>query len=181
MNISIDYNKMQGELDRRHYMSQVYIEKIETWKPTQLGVKTYGKWCDLVNWENLLNEKQTSSDDFMNLAVKRKWAEIYYSFEEKQNVCEPTKFGHDLFKTFECWIDEKAQKKVRQKETVRKVAKGGMSFMAITLPKIIQGITEMMAGLSKGFEGLNYQKPEKKPEKKPRKRNLEKEKRKEEN
>ena len=109
-------NELQKELDKRHYMSQVYISNIETWKPTQLGLKTYGKWCDLVGWENLNEEKWTSTDDFMNLAVKRKWAEIYYSFEKKQNVCEPTKFGHDLFRTFEYWIDEKAQKKVARKK-----------------------------------------------------------------
>ena len=169
MTIPIDYNKMQNILDRRHYMSQVYISNIETWKPTQLGVKTYGKWCDLVGWENILNEKQTSSDDFMNLAVKRKWAEIYYSFEEKQNVCEPTKYGFDLFKTFEYWIDLKAQKKAKQKATMQKIANGAMHHMAITLPKIIQGITEMMVGLSKGFEQLDYQDPKKKVSK-PKKR-----------
>ena len=154
---------MQAELDRRHYMSQVYISNVETWKPTELGLKTYGKWCDLVGWENLHQEiGWSSTDDFMNLAIKRKWVERYWSFEEKQNVCSPTKFGHDLFRTFEYWIDVKAQKKAKQKATMQKVAKSGMNFMAITLPQIIQGITEMMAGLAKGFEGLNYQNSEKK-------------------
>ena len=160
--IPIDYNKMQAELDRRHYMSQVYISNIETWKPTQLGLKTYGKWCDLVGWENHMQEIDWSStDDFMNLAIKRKWVERYWSFEEKQNVCSPTKFGHDLFRTFEYWIDLKAQKKAKQKETMQKIAKGAMYHMAVTIPKVIQGITEMMAGLSKGFEQLDYQDPAK--------------------
>jgi len=172
MNIPIDYNKMQAELDKRHYMSQVYISNVETWKPTQLGLKTYGKWCDLVGWENLHQEiGWSSTDDFMNLAIKRKWVERYWSFEEKQNVCSPTKFGHDLFRTFEYWIDVKAQKKAKQKATMQKVAKSGMNFMAITLPQIIQGITEMMAGLSKGFEGLNYQNSGKKTGKKKTKTN----------
>ena len=165
MNIPIDYNKMQADLDRRKYMGQIYVEKTETWRPTQLGLKTYGKWCDLVGWENLNGEKWTSTDDFMNLAVKRNWVEIVYSFEKKKNVCMQTKYGHDLFKTFEYWIDVKAQKKAKQKATMQKVAKSGMNFMAITLPQIIQGITEMMAGLSKGFEGLNYQNSGKKTKK----------------
>ena len=68
-----------------------------------------------------------------------------------------TKLGHDLFRTFEYWIDTKTQNKTKQKETAQKVAKGGMKFMAVTLPKIIQGITEMMAGLSKGMSLLDYQ------------------------
>ena len=162
MKIPIDYNKMQAELDRRHYMSQVYISNVETWKPTELGLKTYGKWCDLVGWKNLYQEiGGSSTDDFMNLAIKRKWVERYYSFEEKQNVCSPTKFGHDLFRTFEYWIDVKAQKKAKQKATIQKITKGAMYHMAVTLPKIIQGITQMMAGLSKGFEGLDYQDPKK--------------------
>ena len=161
MNIPIDYNKMQAELDKRHYMSQVYIEKIETWKPTQLGVKTYGKWCDLVNWENLLNEKQTSSDDFMNLAVKRKWAEIYYSFEEKQNVCEPTKFGHDLFRTFEYWIDEKAQKKVARKKQINNVVKEGGKLVQM-IPKILAGISQFMGNSSEQEEPTKKTKRRKK-------------------
>ena len=166
MNIPIDYNKMQAELDKRHYMSQVYISNVETWKPTELGLKTYGKWCDLVGWENLHQEiGWSSTDDFMNLAIKRKWVERYYSFEEKQNVCSPTKFGHDLFRTFEYWIDLKAQKKAKQKETVQKIGKGVMYHMSVTFPKVIQGITQMMAGLSKGFEQLDYQDPAKKAKK----------------
>ena len=156
--IPIDYNKMQAELDRRQYMSQVYISNVETWKPTELGLKTYGKWCDLVGWKNLYQEiGGSSTDDFMNLAIKRKWVERYYSFEEKQNVCSPTKFGHDLFRTFEYWIDTKTQNRTKQKETAQKVAKSGLTFMSVTLPKIIQGITEMMAGLSKGMSSLDYQ------------------------
>ena len=166
MTIPIDYNKMQAQLDKRHYMSQVYISNVETWKSTQLGLKTYGKWCDLVGWKNLYQEiGWSSTDDFMNLAIKRKWVERYWSFEEKQNVCSPTKFGHDLFRTFEYWIDLKAQKKAKQKETVQKIGKGVMYHMAVTLPKVIQGITQMMAGLSKGFEQLDYQDPAKKAKK----------------
>ena len=161
MNIPIDYNKMQAELDKRHYMSQVYISNIETWKPTQLGVKTYGKWCDLVNWENLLNEKQTSSDDFMNLAVKRKWAEIYYSFEKKQNVCEPTKFGHDLFRTFEYWIDEKAQKKVARKKQINNVVKEGGKLVQM-IPKILAGISQFMGNSSEQEEPTKKTKRRKK-------------------
>ena len=138
---------MQAELDKRHYMSQVYISNIETWKPTQLGLKTYGKWCDLVGWENLHQEiGWGSTDDFMNLAIKRKWVERYYSFEEKQNVCSPTKFGHDLFRTFEYWIDEKAQKRIARKRQMNKIAKEGGKFMAVTLPQIISGITKFLGG-----------------------------------
>ena len=68
-----------------------------------------------------------------------------------------TKLGHDLFRTFEYWIDTKTQNKTKQKETAQKVAKSGLTFMSVTLPKIIQGITEMMAGLSKGMSSLDYQ------------------------
>ncbi len=144
MTISIDYNKMQAELDKRHYMSQVYISNIETWKPTQLGLKTYGKWCDLVGWENLHQEiGWGSTDDFMNLAIKRKWVERYYSFEEKQNVCSPTKFGHDLFRTFEYWIDEKAQKKVARKKQINNVVKEGGKLVQM-IPKILAGISQFM-------------------------------------
>ena len=140
MTIPIDYNKMQKELDKRHYMSQVYISNIETWKPTQLGLKTYGKWCDLVGWENLHQEIGCgSTDDFMNLAIKRKWVERYYSFEEKQNVCSPTKFGHDLFRTFEYWIDEKTQKKVARKKQINNVVKEGGKLVQM-IPKILAGI-----------------------------------------
>ena len=171
MNIPIDYNKMQADLDRRKYMGHVYTGKVETWKPTKLGMKTYSKWCDLVGWENITEQKWKSSDEFMNLAVKRNWVEIVYSFEKKKNVCMQTKYGHDLFKTFEYWIDVKAQKKAKQKATMQKVAKSGMNFMAVTLPQIIQGITKMMAGLSKGFEGLDYQDPKKQKQvSKPKKR-----------
>ena len=65
-----------------------------------------------------------------------------------------TKFGHDLFRTFEYWIDEKAQKREKQKETVEKIGKGVIS----SLKECIQ----MMAGLSKGFGQLDYQDLEKK-------------------
>ena len=148
MTIPIDYNKMQAELDRRHYMSQVYISNVETWKPTELGLKTYGKWCDLVGWKNLYQEiGGSSTDGFMNLAIKRKWVERYYSFEEKQNVCSPTKFGHDLFRTFEYWIDEKAQKRIMRKKQIN----GVMSeFQKVIqgLPKFMQQISAMMASFA---------------------------------
>ena len=99
MTIPIDHNKMQRELDRRKYMGQIYTGEVETWEATQLGLKTYGKWCDLVSWKNLTGQKWTSTDDFMNLAIKRNWAEKVYDFDTKRNVCKQTKFGHDLFKT----------------------------------------------------------------------------------
>jgi hypothetical protein len=83
----------------------------------------------------------------MNLAVKRKWAEIYYSFEEKQNVCEPTKFGHDLFKTFEYWIDKKAQKRVARKKQINGVMSGFQKVLQ-GMPKVIQQISSMMASFS---------------------------------
>tara|TARA_Y100000588_G_scaffold313508_1_gene340648 strand:- start:688 stop:1326 length:639 start_codon:yes stop_codon:yes gene_type:complete len=157
MTIPIDYNKMQNILDKRHYMGHIYTGKIETWRPTKLGLKTYGKWCDLVGWENLSGEKESSTDEFMNLAIKRNWVEVIYDFQKKENVCMHTKLGHDLFRTFEYWIDTKTQNKTKQKETAQKVAKSGLTFMSVTLPKIIQGITEMMAGLSKGMSSLDYQ------------------------
>ena len=162
MNISIDYNKMQAELDKRHYMSQVYISNIETWKPTQLGLKTYGKWCDLVGWENLHQEiGWGSTDDFMNLAIKRKWVERYYSFEEKQNVCSPTKFGHDLFRTFEYWIDEKAQKKVARKKQINNVVKEGGKLVQM-IPKILAGISQFMGNSSEQEEPTKKTKRRKK-------------------
>ena len=162
MNIPIDYNKMQAELDKRHYMSQVYISNIETWKPTQLGLKTYGKWCDLVGWENLHQEiGGGSTDDFMNLAIKRKWVERYYSFEEKQNVCSPTKFGHDLFRTFEYWIDEKAQKKVARKKQINNVVKEGGKLVQM-IPKILAGISQFMGNSSEQEEPTKKTKRRKK-------------------
>ena len=162
MNIPIDYNKMQAELDKRHYMSQVYISNIETWKPTQLGLKTYGKWCDLVGWENLHQEiGWGSTDDFMNLAIKRKWVERYYSFEEKQNVCSPTKFGHDLFRTFEYWIDEKAQKKVARKKQINNVVKEGGKLVQM-IPKILAGISQFMGNSSEQEEPTKKTKRRKK-------------------
>ena len=147
MNIPIDYNKMQADLDRRKYMGQIYVEKTETWRPTQLGLKTYGKWCNLVGWENLNGEKWTSTDDFMNLAVKRNWVEIVYSFEKKKNVCMHTKYGHDLFKTFEYWIDEKAQKRTVRKKQINGVMSGFQKILQ-GLPKFMQQISTMMASLA---------------------------------
>ena len=168
MTIPIDYNKMQAELDKRHYMSQVYISNIETWKPTQLGLKTYGKWCDLVGWENLHQEiGGGSTDDFMNLAIKRKWVERYYSFEEKQNVCSPTKFGHDLFRTFEYWIDEKAQKKVARKKQINNVVKEGGKLVQM-IPKILAGISQFMGNSSE------QEKPTKKTKRRKKKKTTKK-------
>ncbi len=168
MNIPIDYNKMQAELDKRHYMSQVYISNIETWKPTQLGLKTYGKWCDLVGWENLHQEiGGGSTDDFMNLAIKRKWVERYYSFEEKQNVCSPTKFGHDLFRTFEYWIDEKTQKKVARKKQINNVVKEGGKLVQM-IPKILAGISQFMGNSSE------QEKPTKKTKRRKKKKTTKK-------
>ncbi len=147
MNIPIDYNKMQADLDRRKYMGHVYTGKVETWKPTKLGMKTYSKWCDLVGWENLTEQKWKSSDEFMNLAVKRKWVEIVYSFEKKKNVCMHTKYGHDLFKTFEYWIDEKAQKRTVRKKQINGVMSGFQKILQ-GLPKFMQQISTMMASLA---------------------------------
>jgi hypothetical protein len=154
MTVPIDYNKMQKELDKRKYMGHIYTGKYETWQATKLGIKTYGKWCDLVGWKNLTDQKWTSTPEFMNLAIKRNWAEVVYDFDMKENVAKQTKFGYDLFKTFEYWIDEKAQKREKQKETVGKIGKGVIS----SLKECIQ----MMAGLSKGFGQLDYQDLEKK-------------------
>ena len=118
MTTPIDYNKMQNILDRRRYMGQIYTGKYETWQATELGLKTYGKWCDLIGWVNLTEQKWTSTADFMNLAIKRNWAEVVYDFKIKSNVCKQTKFGHDLFKTFEYWINEKAQKREIRKKKI---------------------------------------------------------------
>ena len=147
MNIPIDYNKMQADLDRRKYMGHVYTGKVETWKPTKLGMKTYSKWCDLVGWENLTEQKWKSSDEFMNLAVKRNWVEIVYSFEKKENVCMHTKYGHDLFKTFEYWIDEKAQKRTVRKKQINGVMSEFQKILQ-GLPKFMQQISTMMASLA---------------------------------
>ena len=138
--IPIDYNKMQKELDRRRYMGQVYTGKYETWQATELGIKTYGKWCDLVGWENLTDQKWKSSDEFMNLAIKRKWGEVVYDFSTKTNVVKQTKFGHDLFKTFEYWIDEKAQKRAVRKKQINGVMSG--------FQKALQGLTKFMQQIS---------------------------------
>ena len=143
MTIPIDHNKMQRELDRRKYMGQIYTGEVETWQATQLGLKTYGKWCDLVSWKNLTGQKWTSTDDFMNLAIKRNWAEKVYDFDTKTNVCKQTKFGHDLFKTFEFWIDEKAQKRAKKKKQLKKTK---IAFQKIVqrIPMIIQQICAIM-------------------------------------
>ncbi len=145
--IPIDYNKMQKELDRRRYMGQVYTGKYETWQATELGIKTYGKWCDLVGWENLTEQKWKSSDDFMNLAIKRKWGEVVYDFNTKTNVVKQTKFGHDLFKTFEYWIDEKAQKRAVRKKQINGVMSGFQKALQ-GLPKFMQQISAMMASFA---------------------------------
>ena len=138
---------MQADLDRRKYMGHVYTGKIETWKPTKLGMKTYSKWCDLVGWKNLTEQKWKSSDEFMNLAVKRNWVEIVYSFEKKENVCMQTKYGHDLFKTFEYWIDEKAQKRAVRK---KQISGATTKFQKVLqgLPKFMQQLSTMMASFA---------------------------------
>ena len=147
MMIPIDYNKMQKELDRRRYMGQVYTGKYETWQATELGIKTYGKWCNLVGWENLTDQKWKSSDDFMNLVIKRKWGEVVYDFNTKTNVVKQTKFGHDLFKTFEYWIDEKAQKRAVRKKQINGVMSGFQKALQ-GLPKFMQQISAMMASFA---------------------------------
>tara|TARA_B100001540_G_C15754846_1_gene618844 strand:+ start:120 stop:623 length:504 start_codon:yes stop_codon:yes gene_type:complete len=147
MSIPIDYNKMQAELDRRRYMGQIYTGKVETWQPTELGLKTYGKWCDLVGWKNLTGQKWKSSDDFMNLAIKRKWTEIVYDFDTKENVCKQTKLGYDLFKTFEYWIDEKAQKREVRKKQINGILIGFQKILQ-GMPKFMQQISEIMASFS---------------------------------
>ena len=85
MNIPIDYNKMQKILDRRHYMGQIYTGKVETWQATELGLKTYGKWCDLVGWKNLTGQKWHSTANFMNLAIRRNCAGPNSRFSCKKN------------------------------------------------------------------------------------------------
>ena len=147
MNIPIDYNKMQKILDRRHYMGQIYTGKVETWQATELGLKTYGKWCDLVGWKNLTGQKWDSTANFMNLAIRRNWAEMVYGFDMKKNVCKQTKFGHDLFKTFEFWIDKKAQKKVARKKQINGVMAGFVKALQ-GMRKVIQQISSMMGSLA---------------------------------
>jgi len=147
MTIPIDYNKMQKELDRRKYMGQVYTGKYETWQATKLGIKTYGKWCDLVGWENLTDQKWTSTPEFMNLAIKRNWAEMIYDFDMKANVAKQTKFGYDLFKTFEYWIDEKAQKRVVRKKQINGIMTGFQKLLQ-GMPKFMQQISTMITSLA---------------------------------
>lgn len=143
MNKTIDYNKMQRELAKLRYMEQVYIGKYETWQATELGIKTYGKWCNLVGWPNITGQKWTSTDDFMNLAVKKKWIGIVYDFNTKENVCRQTKYGHDLFKKFEYWIDDKTQKREVRKKQINGIMTGFQK-----LPMFIHQISAMMASLA---------------------------------
>jgi hypothetical protein len=147
MTIPIDYNKMQKELDRRHYMGQIYTGKYETWQATELGFKTYGKWCNLVGWKNLTGQNWHSDEDFLNLAIRRRWAEIVYDFGMRDNVAKQTKFGYDLFKTFEYWIDEKAQKNLTRKKQVNSIM-GGFQKILQGMPKFMQQVSAMMASLA---------------------------------
>ena len=168
MNIPIDYNKMQKELDRRKYMEQIFDGKSETWLPKELGLKTYSKWCDLVGWENMIPDaKWTSSPEFMNLAIKRDWAVLVYSFQSKRNVVQQTKFGHDLFRTFEYWIDEKVQKKVARKKQINNVVKEGGKLVQM-IPKILAGISQFMGNSSE------QEKPNKKTKRRKKKKTTKK-------
>ena len=147
MTIPIDYNKMQKQLDKRHYMGQIYTGRYETWQATELGFKTYGKWCNLVGWKNLTGQNWRSDKDFLNLAIRRRWAEMVYDFDMKENVAKQTKFGHDLFKTFEYWIDEKAQKRAVRK---KQISGATTKFQKVLqgLPKFMQQLSTMMASFA---------------------------------
>ena len=147
MTIPIDYNKMQKQLDKRHYMGQIYTGRYETWQATELGFKTYGKWCNLVGWKNLTGQNWRSDKDFLNLAIRRRWAEMVYDFDMRENVAKQTKFGYDLFKTFEYWIDEKAQKNLARKKQVNSVMAGFQKILR-GMPKFMQQVSEMMASLA---------------------------------
>ena len=147
MSVPIDYNRMQKELDKRHYMGQIYTGRYETWQATELGFKTYGKWCNLVGWKNLTGQNWRSDKDFLNLAIRRRWAEMVYDFDMKTNVAKQTKFGYDLFKTFEYWIDEKAQKNLARKKQVNSVMVGFQKILR-GMPKFMQQVSEMMASLA---------------------------------
>ena len=147
MTVPIDYNKMQKELDKRKYMGHIYTGKYETWQATKLGIKTYGKWCDLVGWKNLTDQKWTSTPEFMNLAIKRNWAEVVYDFDMKENVAKQTKFGYDLFKTFEYWIDEKAQKRVVRKKQINGIMTRSQKLLK-KIPKFMQQISTMMTSFA---------------------------------
>ena len=147
MSVPIDYNKMQKELDKRHYMGQIYTGRYETWQATELGFKTYGKWCNLVGWKNLTGQNWRSDKDFLNLAIRRRWAEMVYDFDMRENVAKQTKFGYDLFKTFEYWIDEKAQKNLARKKQVNSVMAGFQKILR-GMPKFMQQVSEMMASLA---------------------------------
>ena len=147
MSVPIDYNRMQKELDKRHYMGQIYTGRYETWQATELGFKTYGKWCNLVGWKNLTGQNWRSDKDFLNLAIRRRWAEMVYDFDMRENVAKQTKFGYDLFKTFEYWIDEKAQKNLARKKQVNSVMVGFQKILR-GMPKFMQQVSEMMASLA---------------------------------
>ena len=147
MSVPIDYNRMQRELDKRHYMGQIYTGRHETWQATELGFKTYGKWCNLVGWKNLTGQNWRSDKDFLNLAIRRRWAEMVYDFDMRENVAKQTKFGYDLFKTFEYWIDEKAQKNLARKKQVNSVMAGFQKILR-GMPKFMQQVSEMMASLA---------------------------------
>ena len=147
MTIPIDYNKMQKQLDKRHYMGQIYTGRYETWQATELGFKTYGKWCNLVGWKNLTGQNWRSDEGFLNLAIRRRWAEMVYDFDMKENVAKQTKFGHDLFKTFEYWINEKAQKNHARKKQVNSIM-GGFQKILQGMPKFMQQVSAMMASLA---------------------------------
>ena len=147
MSVPIDYNRMQRELDKRHYMGQIYTGRHETWQATELGFKTYGKWCNLVGWKNLTGQNWRSDKDFLNLAIRRRWAEMVYDFDTRENVAKQTKFGYDLFKTFEYWIDEKAQKNLARRKQVNSVMAGFQKILR-GMPKFMQQVSEMMASLA---------------------------------
>ena len=55
-----------------------------------------------------------------------------------------TKFGHDLFRTFEYWIDEKAQKRAVRKKQFNAVMSGFQKLLQGLL-KFRQQISAMMA------------------------------------
>ena len=83
----------------------------------------------------------------MNLAIRRKWGEVVYDFNTKTNVVKQTKFGYDLFKTFEYWIDEKAQKRAVRKKQINGVTSGFQKILQ-GLRKFMQQISSMMASFA---------------------------------
>ena len=62
-------------------------------------------------------------------------------------VVKQTKFGYDLFKTFEYWIDEKAQKRAVRKKQINGVMSGFQKLLQ-GLPKFMQQISAMMASFA---------------------------------